>query len=104
MYSNEDVRRLNDLFRSEMLSDVRHLIVLSPGVEGSPDKSEIIEKVKNEGSFDPDDPEHRLGHFELSGQRYSWRIDYFDSEYDLLADPHQGSVSRVLTIMKADES
>lgn len=103
MYSYEDVRRLNDRFRSEMLSDVRHLIVLSPGVEGSPNKSEIIERVKNQCNFDPDDPEHRLGHFELSGQSYRWKIDYFDSEYDTPADPHQGSVSRVLTIMKADE-
>jgi Protein of unknown function (DUF3768) len=49
--------------------------------------------------------EHDFGHFEIAGQKFFWKIDYYDAAMEFgsedPADPTK--TTRVLTIMLASE-
>jgi Protein of unknown function (DUF3768) len=68
----------------------------------------LILAVQRFGEFSAEnDPhrEHDFGSFEVKGEKYFWRIDYFaldmDGGSEDPADPEK--TRRVLTIMYADE-
>ena len=70
--------------------------------------SEIMTQVRGFDSFTPDnDPygEHDFGAFEHGGERFFWKIDYYDKELNGgspdPSDPDQ--TCRVLTVMLASE-
>lgn len=72
------------------------------------EQNNILRAVREFDAFTNDnDPhgEHDFGAVEVDGDRYFWKIDYYDRamEYgsENPADPSQ--TTRVLTIMRADE-
>lgn len=104
---SDAIRVLNDNFRSTFMGGQ---VVMTAGVSELPIdvKADVLLKVKSFSAFDGDnDPhgEHDFGSFEVSGETFFWKIDYYDLAMQLgsanPADPEQ--TTRVLTIMRADE-
>lgn len=101
------VRDLNDSFRSNL---VLGTVLFTPGVSSLP-KTCLTVLVQLARTFDkltPDnDPygEHDFGVVELDGERYFFKIDYYDlSKTAASPDPaNQAVTHRVLTVMRADE-
>lgn len=101
------IRRLNDAFRTTLQGG---RVVITAGVDalGSERLAALIKKVRTFNSFSPEnDPhgEHDFGAFDDEGDRFFFKIDYYDSrcEYgsENPADPKQ--TVRVLTLMLSDE-
>lgn len=101
------IRVLNDNFRSTFTGGQ---VVMTHGVSELPVdvKAEALLKVRSFSDFTGDnDPynEHDFGSFEIAGETFFWKIDYYDigcrygSENP--ADPEK--TTRVLTIMLAAE-
>jgi hypothetical protein len=74
----------------------------------TPEQAMVIAAVCGFKDFNADnDPhgEHDFGNFELGGERFFWKIDYYDKEMEGgsedPSDPEQ--TTRVLTIMLALE-
>ncbi len=72
---------LNDNFRSTFIGGQ---VVLSAGVADLPlgVRAQVVLKVQNYADFTPDnDPygEHDFGSFEVAGETFFWKIDYYDS-------------------------
>lgn len=114
MITKEQIAEDNDIFRTTMIRSPRHRIVLSErvsemlndGDNGRSDFDELISKVRNFNSFTPDnDPfgEHDFGKIVINNKNYYWKIDYYDEKFEYGSDPNEGPVSRVLTIMRAEE-
>lgn len=100
------IRELNDAFRKAMRGDV----YLTSGVAGLPNdiQTEVIRQVKTFDAFDKDnDPyhEHDFGAFEITGQKFFWKIDCYDQNLEFGSeDPSdETKTRRVLTIMLAQE-
>src|SRR5215211_4865405 len=105
--SRERVRELNDAFRKTFKGG---RVMLTAGVEALPSdvRAMAIRKVATFDTFTKDnDPygEHDFGNFELSGYRFFWKIDLYDTSLRYgspdPADPEK--TCRVLTIMLAEE-
>jgi len=71
-------------------------------------KAQVLLKVKSFSTFDEgNDPhaEHDFGSFEVAGETFFWKIDYYDSDCrygsEDPSDPEK--TTRVLTVMLADE-
>lgn len=103
------IRELNDAFR-KTLNPTLGKVLLSAGVSALPfDVAEsAITTTKTFDAFDQDnDPhgEHDFGNFELSGNRFFFKIDYYDAGLKSGSeDPSDPSkTTRVLTIMLAEE-
>ena len=102
-HSIERVRALNDSFRSTFVGGA---VMVTPIVEAlDPDtKRELLEKVRSFDKFeDANDPfrEHDFGGIDLAGDRYLWKIDYYDRKCKR-ASPDPGNpevTTRVLTVM-----
>jgi hypothetical protein len=101
------IQVLNDNFR---VSFVGGRVVLTQGVDALPlgTKARLFLAVQSFDNFAEDnDPhhEHDFGSFEVEGETYFWKIDYYALDMDggslNAADPEQ--TTRVLTIMRADE-
>lgn len=101
------IRVLNDNFRATFLSGQ---VVLTCGVSELPIdvKAEALLLVKTFKDFTGDnDPygEHDFGYFEVAGNTFYWKIDYYDQDCrfgsENPADPEK--TTRVLTIMLAAE-
>jgi len=101
------IRVLNDFFRSTFMGGE---IVMTAGVAHLPlhVKSRLFLVVQKFSAFTPaDDPfgEHDFGSFELDGDRFFWKIDYYDQDgingSEDPADPDK--TKRVLTIMFGEE-
>ena len=101
------IRVMNDNFRGTFLGGT---VVLTQGVAGMPldVKAEALLKVKAFKDFTRDnDPygEHDFGHFEVAGETFYWKIDYYDPDCqngsEDRSDPDK--TKRVLTIMLAAE-
>jgi hypothetical protein len=101
------IRVLNDNFRSTFVGGQ---VVITQGVNELPldTKARVLLAVQSFSNFTKDnDPhrEHDFGNFQIEGETYFFKIDYYDlamdggSEYP--ADPEK--TARVLTIMCADE-
>jgi hypothetical protein len=101
------IRVLNDNFRSTFLGG---RVVMTAGVDELPIdvKARAFLAVQRFTDFSADnDPygEHDFGSFEVAGEKFFWKIDYYDHDMMLgsedPADPEK--TTRVLTIMFADE-
>ncbi len=106
MRSKTEIAKQNDLFRSTMLRTKRHKIVLTQGVVSSPSRETVIGMVRAYKRFtSQNDPhkEHDFGEFEVNGEKYFWKIDYYDENFEYGADPQTQDVARLLTIMLASE-
>jgi hypothetical protein len=103
------IRELNDALRTSFDPKLGK-IVMTSGFDAlaSDVKAMAIRKVVTFSDFSPDnDPhkEHDFGSFELAGQSFFWKIDYYDSTLafgsDDPSDPEL--TTRVLTLMLAEE-
>lgn len=103
----EIIRDLNDGLRRTFIGG---RVVMTAGVNALEEetKAAVIDKVRAFDAFAPDnDPhgEHDFGNFTHDGQRFFWKIDYFDHALEFGSpDPSDPKITtRVLTIMLADE-
>ncbi|MDP2367246.1 DUF3768 domain-containing protein [Rhodoferax sp.] len=101
------IRSLNDAFR---LTFVGGRVMVTDGVTALPDaiKARALSTVRAFAEFNHEnDPhgEHDFGSFEVAGQKFFWKIDYYDKSLDGGSeDPADPAVTtRVLTIMLASE-
>jgi len=103
------IRELNDQLRTTFFQH-HGRVLITVGVDALPIalKALIIEKVKRFDEFGADnDPhhEHDFGAIEIDGDRYFWKIDYYDPSMqggsDDPANPEK--TTRVLTVMCAEE-
>jgi hypothetical protein len=101
------VRVLNDNFRSTFTGG---RVLMTAGVDALPmdTKARVLLAVQSFDKFTADnDPhrEHDFGSFDIEGETYFFKIDYFaldmDGGSEDPADPEK--TTRVLTIMRADE-
>jgi Protein of unknown function (DUF3768) len=102
-----EIRRLNDQLRTTFVGGA---IVITPGIEmltlGR--RSALMSAVQNFNAFSAgDDPygEHDFGAIDLTGEKFFFKIDYYDLAMDGgspdPADPRR--TRRVMTIMCAAE-
>lgn len=105
--NSQHIVQLNDAFRKTFSGGQ---VVITAGVQAlSPEQQQaVFQAVQAFNTFTEDnDPycEHDFGAFSLLGQRFNWKIDYYDSSMqwgsENPADPKQ--TKRVLTIMLAEE-
>jgi uncharacterized protein DUF3768 len=101
------IRDLNDRFRRSMRGGK---VVMTRGVaDFDPMRiAVLLDRVRGFDAFTPDnDPhrEHDFGAFEEGGERFFWKIDYYDKEMAFgSSDATNPDVTtRVLTLMRADE-
>jgi hypothetical protein len=101
------IRVLNDNFRCTFVGG---LVVMTQSVNELPldTKAAVIAAVRSFDQFTSDnDPhrEHDFGSFEIEGETYFFKIDYYardmDGGSDDPTDPEK--TTRVLTLMRADE-
>jgi len=104
---SDRIRVLNDNFRSTFVGGQ---VVMTQGVNALPldIKARVLLAVQSFSNFTKDnDPhrEHDFGSFEIEGESYFFKIDYYAPDMDGgsedPADPEK--TTRVLTIMRADE-
>jgi hypothetical protein len=107
--SHERIRELNDAFR-KTLDPTLGRVMLTAGVAALPSdvRAMAIQKVAAFDNFAAgNDPhgEHDFGSFDLAGDKFFWKIDYYDptleSGSEDPADPTR--TTRVLTLMLAAE-
>ena len=100
-YSTE-LAKLNDKFRRSGSG-----VTITPGVQGLPDLSELLEEIRwyEQFAHDPeeDGDEHDLGAINWYGNRVLWKIDYYDQQLEYGEDPLSLDCRRVLTVMLASE-
>ena len=101
------IRQLNDSLRTTFMGG---RILTTAGVAELPTdvKANVLLSVRSFADFNADnDPhgEHDFGSFEIAGQNFFFKVDYYNLEMDGgsedPADPEK--TARVLTIMRADE-
>jgi hypothetical protein len=101
------IRVLNDNFRSTFVGG---RVLTTAGVAELPvgTNARLLLAVQSFNNFTKDnDPhgEHDFGIIEIDGEKYFWKIDYYDPEVrygsENPADPNV--TTRMLTIMRADE-
>lgn len=103
----ERTRVLNDNFRTTFLGG---RVVMTQGVNELPldVKARVLLMVQRFDDFTRDnDPygEHDFGYFEVAGETFYWKIDYYDLDCrcgsEDPSDPEK--TTRVLTVMRAAE-
>ena len=108
---NEDrtarIRAFNDALRSTLVGG-RVLVTSGVSALGAEAVAAVLDRVRAFADFtEENDPngEHDFGTFELDGNRFFFKIDYYDPTMDGgsedPSDPTQ--TTRVLTIMLASE-
>ena len=103
------IRELNDTFR-KTLDPTLGRVMLTAGVNALPSdvSAMAIRKVATFDAFDADnDPhgEHDFGSFDLAGDKFFWKIDYYDRNLEFGSDDpaDPAKTTRVLTLMLAAE-
>ncbi|MEE9427995.1 MAG: DUF3768 domain-containing protein [Paracoccaceae bacterium] len=107
-FRQKRIQRLNDEMRA---GTFRHgNVILTAGVQALEDKlrAALIDQISRFDAFTADnDPhgEHDFGSIEINGQKFFWKIDYFDLKLERHSvDAANGDVThRVLTVMLANE-
>jgi hypothetical protein len=104
---SDRIRVLNDNFRSTFVGG-RILTTASVAELPVDIKARLFLAVRSFSNFTKDnDPhgEHDFGNFEIEGEQYFWKIDYYDldQKYGSHTPEDPGVTTRVLTIMRADE-
>ena len=107
--SRERIRELNDAFRKTLDPGLGRT-VCTAGVTALPSDvcAMAIRKVATFDDFSADnDPhgEHDFGSFDLAGDRFFWKIDYYDPTLEFGSDDpaDPSKTTRVLTLMFAAE-
>jgi hypothetical protein len=107
MTDSEVIACLNDAFRTTFVGGK---VVMTRGVAAltSGELAAVLRAVRSFTAFTADnDPrgEHDFGTFDIEGQTYFWKIDYYDLALEFGSDhPADPAVTtRVLTIMLASE-
>lgn len=107
MTKPEVIAALNDQLRRKLVGG---RILITPGVAALPDdrRSVVLQAVQNFTDFTSDnDPrgEHDFGAFDVRGERFFFKIDYYDSsmEYGSSDPADPAKTVRVLTIMLSNE-
>ena len=102
------IRRLNDRFRQSLIFGGQTVLTQGVGALSPDDRGQLLSLVRQFNAFTEDnDPhhEHDFGSFEIEGETYFFKIDYYaldmDGGSEDPADPEK--TTRVLTIMRADE-
>jgi Protein of unknown function (DUF3768) len=105
--SRDRIRMLNDTFRRSFMGGT---VVVTAGFESvSADRRHtILARIRAFDQFNEDnDPhgEHDFGLIEDGDVRCFWKIDYYDTDTELMSpDPADSTVTtRVLTVMLIDE-
>jgi hypothetical protein len=101
----ERIKQLNDALRMSLRGG---RVLMTVGVNALPDdlKALALQRTRAFADFSKDnDPhgEHDFGSFELAGQTFFWKIDYYDERCEFGSqDPSDPSkTTRVLTLMLA---
>ena len=101
------IRQLNDAFRTTFVGGI---VVMTAGIDALPAelKARVLQAVRDFRDFDEgNDPhqEHDFGAFELSNQRFFFKLDYYDTSMEFGSpDPCDASTTtRTLTVMLAEE-
>ena len=101
------IAELNDQFRSTLTGG---RVLMTAGVNALPADTiaRALTMVREFNAFTADnDPhkEHDFGNFEIAGQKFFWKIDYYDKglEYGSEDPANADITTRVLTIMLAEE-
>ena len=101
------IRELNDQFRKTLAGG---RIVLTQGIQAMAeiDILHLLGLLQTYDDFsEGDDPygEHDFGAIMMGGQKYFWKIDYYDNACEMHSpDPSDPAVThRVLTLMLAEE-
>lgn len=99
------IRQLNDDCRTQIDMKAKTLItsgILALGLEII---AKATYKMVSFDDFDEDTPEHDFGTFTIDGQKFFWKIDYYNLTMDGGSpDPSDPEVTqRVLTLMLAEE-
>lgn len=112
--TRDRIRELNDAFRTS-LDPTLGRVVMTFGVDSMPVGSVpkvvrdmVLRTVASFDAFTPEnDPhgEHDFGSFEIDGETFNWKIDYYDQnmEYGSEDPADPAKTTRVLTIMLAEE-
>ena len=107
--SRERIRDLNDGFR-KTLDPALGRVMLTAGVDALPGdvRATAIQKVAAFDNFAVgNDPhgEHDFGSFDLAGDKFFWKIDYYDLKLEFGSDDpaDPSKTTRVLTLMLAAE-
>jgi hypothetical protein len=105
--TSASISRLNDLLRTHGIGGK---VVATPSVVSlsADTRAEVLNAIRNFDTFSEDnDPygEHDFGSVEVSGDKFFFKIDYYDPTMerhsDNPADPSR--TLRVMIIMRADE-
>ena len=101
------IRELNDAFRRTFVGGA---VMITAGVEAMPldQRRSLLQKVRSFEAFsEGNDPhaEHDFGAVDEAGERYFWKIDYYDraTQYGSPNPADPAVTTRVLTVMRADE-
>lgn len=105
----ERIASLNDSFRQNFNRSLGQVFMTSGVVALEAEvKKELVEAVQQFDHFpEDDDPygEHDFGAVVVSGDRFYFKIDYYDPALKHAADDpgNPSTCTRVLTIMRAEE-
>jgi hypothetical protein len=101
-------RDLNDRFRRSLFGGK---VMMTQGVSSldSVRIATLLERMRRFDAFAPDnDPhgEHDFGAFDEGGDRFFWKIDYYDKQMEFGSPDAADSdvTARVLTLMLAEEN
>ena len=103
----DKIRALNDTFRKTFIGG-RVMLTKRVNALGKETQANVFSAVQSFSKFHkPNDPrhEHDFGACTIDGQRYIWKIDYYDlAMNEHTVDPTNAEATiRILTIMCADE-
>ena len=105
--STEKIRALNDAFRTTLTGGK---VLMTAGVNALPTdvKASVIQRVMTFSEFNEEnDPhgEHDFGNFTLAGQKFFFKVDYYDSNMEFGSEDPSDPIktTRVLTIMLVEE-
>lgn len=101
------IRELNDAFRRSFVGGTVLVTACVAALADKPKKA-LLAAVRSFEAFTADNDPHGerdLGEVVLGGERWIWKIDYFDRDHENHSpDPADRAVTaRVLTLMRADE-
>ena len=101
------IRALNDSFRTTFIGG---RVLMTASVQCLPEyiRSKALSAVREFKDFNEDnDPhgEHDFGAFEVDGQKFFWKIDYYDENacYGSEDPSNPEKTTRVLTLMLAED-
>ena len=99
------ISQKNDQVRKQIpLVPMPHRFMMTRAVAALPEKEQLslFSKVVNSNDFNEgNDPhgEHDFGSIEQDGQKYCWKIDYYDKDFKF----YEEDGLRIITLMRSDE-